>query len=1323
MAPLRRLLPLLLLLACCSGPALAADPAALDQLIQQAQFWDGRNRPELAREAWTRVIEADANNVTALERLVDLEVRNGNAATAAGYESRLRALAPDSPALQRRSGGDPMVAKREQTLSQARGLARNGDSAGALAAYAGLLDASGNPPPDIALEYYETLAGTERGWDAARDGLRRLEAANPQDLRASLAHARVLTYRASTRREGIEKLHTLAERSTPMRSAALGAERNALAWLQATEADRPLYERYLSTVGADAELSEKVAQLATRQKAQNEARVAAQRAESLRGGYDALEAGDIAGAERFFEDFLKRDASDADARAGLGLVRLRQQRFADADAALSQAVTAKPALRANLSEALTTARYWNRVSAARNAQQRDEWRIAAQSFEAALAVRPNADPDVRRDYAIALRQLGEQKKAERVLREGLQAQPDSAPLIGEMAELLLDQQRDAELDVLLAKARPQAPGALRKVTVELMRARAARAVEAGEQRKAEDFLQQALAADGENPWVRLDLARLYRAMGRGSDADALLQSLSETDPQSNPDATLAQAYALAESQRWYETLIVLERVPAERRDAAAVRLQRSSWIRYQLERAVQAAGVGESVQAVEYLNAAITAAGDEPEYASAIAQGWSSMGDPARAVAALRRAFAQRTPAAGDSIQYAALLLELGQDAEFEAVTTALIRANAMSSAQRATLEDLIVGYRIKLADRMREKGEIAAAYTQLREVVMRYPNQPRVQMALSRLFISAGDSDKALAIANSMLQTYPADPAVRLSAVDAALAAGDRAAAEEWIDAARELSPDNPAIDRAAARLAEQRGNRAESLRLLRRAADLEDRERRDSLLPVLALIDPQTQDKLTLPDPVRELLSDEAESVGPLLPRAGDSGPGKAVRFGGYRLDAAVGAKAQPNSESAAPVRAGNAGRTTLKLRLDDGDAIVSRKPADLDSELRRLESSLSAWTAGSFATRSRQGEAGLSRLLAIEVPLDVATREWSTGRLGVRVRPVILDAGTPGGRNTLRFGTGALVNGEIEYGEQSTDGVGFSLAYQIGELTLDVGTTPLGFPVENVVGGLRWLTRPTERVQLTAEFSRRPVTDSLLSYAGAYDPLTGRDWGAVLRTGGRLDVAYDLTNYGLYASGAYYGFGGRNVEENSSLELGAGVFFRMLQSRRFGNVTMGLNLTTFGYDQNLRHFTFGHGGYFSPQFFTAVTVPVSWVGRSGRLDYRVEAAMGIQTFREDGAPLYPGRPGLQQELEDVAEFEPTNDIPLGYDSQKVSGLGYKFGGIVEYRFSDRLSAGGLLSLDNARDYEESQVQVYLRYHFDDRGPSSGALALPDLQRGALP
>ena len=71
-------------------PATAVDAAAVEQLVRQAQFWEARNRPDLARDAWTRVIEADADHVQALERLIDLEARQGSAQRAAEYEARLR---------------------------------------------------------------------------------------------------------------------------------------------------------------------------------------------------------------------------------------------------------------------------------------------------------------------------------------------------------------------------------------------------------------------------------------------------------------------------------------------------------------------------------------------------------------------------------------------------------------------------------------------------------------------------------------------------------------------------------------------------------------------------------------------------------------------------------------------------------------------------------------------------------------------------------------------------------------------------------------------------------------------------------------------------------------------------------------------------------------------------------------------------------------------------------------------------------------------------------------------------------------------------------
>lgn len=1326
----RTLIAVALTASTAAFTAHAAD-AALDQLVRQAQFWEERSRPDLARDAWTKVIEADQRNVQALERLIELEARHGSAQKAAEYEARLRAAAPNSTALTRRAQGLPAVSNdRETALTQARAHAQAGRAAEAVAAYRPLLNAAGEPPPDIALEYYETLAGTDNGWASARDALARLAQAQPNDPRIALVSARVLTYRAASRRDGIRQLEALGDRPSAIRGDARTALRTALVWLQATPADRPFYERYLAAAGNDAELSEKLERLSSGARAQQQAASDARRAEALRSGYDALNANDIEAADSFFSARVNAQPNEADSLAGLGLVRLRQQRFADAETYLSRAVSAKPSLRGNLADALGTARYWRRVSEARNAQQRGQWREASTLFASALTQRPDADPEVRRDYAAVLRRLNDPQRAERVLREGLQRQPDEPALVGELADLLLASNRERELDALLASAGGKNPNALREVRVSLLRARAQRARAAGDQRGAEDLLQQALAADPQSPWVRLELARLYRDTGRSAEADTLLQALSETPLADADDAQLAQAYALADAQRWYETLVVLERLPVAQRNADATGLQRRAWISYQLQRAEQAAALREPGRAVEYLNAAIAAAGDGPEHASAIAQGWQALGDPARAVAALRKAFAQQPPTAGQSIQYAALLLELNQDAEFEAVTTSLIRANAMGSTQRAQLEDLIVGYRIKLADRLRERGNIAEAYTQLREVVLRYPDQPRVQSALARLFTSAGDHDKAFAIGRALMRTTPDDPVIRANAIDAALGANNREVAASWIEGARADYPDDPAFLRAAARLAEQRGNRAESLRLLREAVDMEDRVQRESALPELALIGADGQSRQGLPQPIYDLLrEDGAESIGPLLPRAGDEGTTPApapMRYQRYRLDAGIG------SGSSVTAKPGTGSATSpVRLQMDRGTqdnwpgrSTASRNaPPSTDEQLRRLESSIGPWAAASFASRSRRGEGGLSRLLTLELPMDLVGPEWEIGRVGVRVKPVVLDAGEVSGtRNKLRFGTLALINGEVDDLDQSADGVSFALAYRIGELNLDVGTTPLGFEVENVVGGLRWLTQPSTSTQLSVDLSRRAVTDSFLSYAGAFDPLTGRSWGGVVRTGARADFAYDLDAYGFYLNGAYYGLSGRNVEENSLLEFGGGLYFRVVRSERTGDLTIGLNLTSFGYDENLRHFTLGHGGYFSPQFFTTVALPLTWAGHRGRLDYRLEAALGLQSFREDGVALFPGRASLQQELEELVEIEPTSEIPTGYASQKNSGLAYKFGGAAQYRINPQLTVGGLLSLDNARDYEESIVHFYLRYDFSGRSVEPGTFLTPDLNRGAL-
>src|ERR1700739_981105 len=86
---------------------------------------------------------------------------------------------------------------------------------------------------------------------------------------------------------------------------------------------------------------------------------------------------------------------------------------------------------------------------------------------------------------------------------------------------------------------------------------------------------------------------------------------------------------------------------------------------------------------------------------------------------------------------------------------------------------------------------------------------------------------------------------------------------------------------------------------------------------------------------------------------------------------------------------------------------------------------------------------------------------------------------------------------------------------------------GTSPQGFAVHNLIGGVRY--RPLNG-WLTFEGVRDSVKDSLLSYAGARDPGTGIRWGGVVSNTGmvRFDSAPSsgsvYKRFGEYASGSY-------------------------------------------------------------------------------------------------------------------------------------------------------------------------------------------------------
>lgn len=1272
-----RSLALIVAAAAMSVSALAAGNDAVERLAEQARFWEQRNRPELARDGWQRLLATDPRHHEALARLAMLAYAADDTATGDSYTARLRSIDPQSPWLRQIDNVTAVARIDEAALERARALAGTRRTSDALAAYRSAFGGSTPPTPALAVEYYQVMAGDESRFDEALAGIDALIAAHPGSVDYELIAARLRSYQQDSRRQAIDALARLQEHAS-IREPARAAWRQALIWLDARPTDLPRYERYLRIAGDDREVRQRADGLRERRpdpaQRQRDAEIAL--------AFARFEAGDISTAETAFETLAQRLPRNADVLGGLGLVRLRQSRHTEADILLRQAMSARPAEAGRWRSAQRTAAFFSRFNNAQQMRQQGNLIRALDYYRAAFAEPPaELDPSLRVPYADALIEAGQLDTAEAQLRLGLRERPNDTDMLRSLAGLLMRAGRTEEAERVARQGPEEVRAIIAPAQAENLRQQAAASLARGDVATARNQLQQAIALAPGNPWIRLDLARLLRTAGELREADGLLDSLRQTHGDL-PGISLAQAYIDVEAGRWLDALYELERLPPQERDDDARALQRRAWLNYQIERARIAAAQGDHETAWTAMSAADREADPKGADLPILAGGWAALGDPARALAYMRRSFEGRPTDVGQRIQYAALLLELGQDAEFESNAELLV-GQPMTPHQARTLEDLIVGYRITLADRARERGDLAGAYAALREVVQRRPGDVPVQMALARIFSTAGDYRQALALYDAVLSREPERIDALYGAADAALASGDPQLAEKRVDAARRAAPRAAEADEFAARLAEVRGQRGRALRYYEAAARKRGRG------------DPAA----TAPKPPRlQLLSEDALGL-PMTPRWSDGVPDAPPPTQPLRP------RPSAFEVSTAPAGGGVGFPTTpgIIAEAPRGGELSSPPPRALSQRTSDLRADVSGWFGGAVHARVRDGEAGLSRLHNVEAPIALYSAETEGGRFGLRVVPVYADAGTVSGDRRFRFGALPLINGGAGSHTMTGSGVAASLVYSVGSFTADVGTTPLGFQDERITGGLRWAPA-IGPWRLALDISRRPVADSLLSYSGLEDPYLRLNWGAINRSRARIDVAYDLGAWGIYGNFGFSHYDGRNTDDNSAGEVGAGFYSRAWRGENT-TLTWGLNLTSFFYDKNRRYFSFGHGGYFSPQFFLGVTVPIELAGRHGDLSYRLHAALGLQTFREDGAPLFPHHPVLQNEIENLILAGVNPQLIGGYADNKSSGLGYAFGAELEYRLTPRLYLGGLASTDNARDFTEYHFSGFLRWYFNDQ------------------
>ena len=403
------------------------------------------------------------------------------------------------------------------------------------------------------------------------------------------------------------------------------------------------------------------------------------------------------------------------------------------------------------------------------------------------------------------------------------------------------------------------------------------------------------------------------------------------------------------------------------------------------------------------------------------------------------------------------------------------------------------------------------------------------------------------------------------------------------------------------------------------------------------------------------------------------------------------------------------------TMASREKDDDQWLARSlRSDVDELYQRQNPTVHLYT--DYGWRSDNASAGTSdtdtRTTILQLDLPVAD---GTGFL--RAEQLNMDAGKfsadPDGLVRENYGTCAVkynVKGTTspdlsgcEDSSQSVNGTMMAAGWKNEVWNVDIGRTPDNFKVPNWLGGVAYSSK-FESVGWTLTGSRRPLSNSILSYAGATDPNTGITWGGVTSNGLTLSLSHDEGGVdGVWASFGQHWLRGKNVEDNHKSTAMAGYYYRLVE-RADERMRTGLTLMYWGYDKDLSEYTLGQGGYYSPQKYYSIGVPLNYAFRTANWSVALESSVSWSYAKTDANDLYP-LSGLNDKLIqglDERGFQLADG--LGQTSGGSStGIGYRLQGLVERRLSDHLVLGGGLLYQHSDSYAPSRAMLYLRYTFD--------------------
>jgi len=868
-----------------------------------------------------------------------------------------------------------------------------------------------------------------------------------------------------------------------------------------------------------------------------------------------------------------------------------------------------------------------------------------------------ADPAYQqRLRGLALIDKGESTAAVPALRAALQASPNDPDLLGAMGQALSRANKREEADGYFQRAvAADAQGTdigkwqslLQSNRYWLAIAAGDKALAAGDVRGATRSYQQAQALDNTDGYALIGLGDVAVAQKNADAAEALFRRARQLDPD-NATAT-QRLVTLYQQQSPEKALAFINGLPAAQKRSLGATLAslRSSTLSAEGDKQ---AAAGRWAEAAEQYRQAQQGAPDDIWLNYRLAGALRQAGQP-QAADRQMAAMAQRQPGVPTQAYAYALYLS-GSDRAEEAMRQLQALPAAKWDANIKALNDRLETDRvIARAEELRANGQESQAVALLGQL----PPSSRIALTEADWALARGDAQQALTRYRDVGEKEPQNNDARLGEIEALVALGDLPAAKQQLQALPS------AVAEASVNTGRRVANAAQSVGDTARAATL------------YGLLKPKAAQEM--PSQSSALVFRDAARL-----EAAQNDPAAAQYD--YRQ-----AMVASGIATTAPQSTEDYTRLTRNNEQDDWlKRGIRSEAADL---ARQQDTTLTL--AEDYARN--KGTGGVSDFTA-HTTMAQAETPFGQGKGWLRLDNVDISAGTfsPNSLGNIDENFGTCANADATCNQdfrQHQNGTSVGVGYNSDKWSADIGTTPLGFEVTNWVGGFTWNTSLSDLgVSLTA--SRRPISSSLLAYAGARDPNTasGKTWGGVVATGGAVGLSYDKGGaHGVWADISAHQITGENVKDNARERLMVGYYYKLLNedNRR---ATIGLNGMLWHYTRDLSDYSLGQGGYYSPQTYNSLSVPLNYRQRTENWSFDVGGSVSWSHSRTHAQSRYPLSFGAL-----------TSDNPQGTSSSS-SGFGYTLQAAVERRLSAHWTLGLGMDIQQAEDYTPSHGMIYLRY-----------------------